>query len=486
MFADLFQGPEQLSGEVDSGAVPAAVKSSPDLFSGVAAASSESVENALAASSPDQDDFAAALFGDNNADDTDAIATSTPKEAIGESAPVSPHVHVVEPQLTGQRNENSVLFSLGNLAALAGPQNPVVGAPRNGTPGLKNGGNAEGSGLIDIRAMAASFTKPATVTGPGAELPTFNQPSFDQASSVLLPTQTSSSGGKGLIYLLLGVIAVLAVVVVVILVKGGSGDDGKNTAGLSKAGINPGELETKDDTKKDDTKKDDTKKDDTKKDVTGSDEASDTKGGGNTTDSTVAKKNEDKTTEAKNTEVATNTKVKKEKAKESKGRSWKKSVSAKKVSKKSTRTAKKITPKPKKKESSKKSSGKCMDEVSCMVASNPPSCCAKYGIRVKKKSSSSSKSRKSNLPERLKPTEILRGIRKVRKRAMACGSKSSVKGRVLVKIKVTASGVPSVSVTSSPKGGAGLASCVKRAVRSARFPKTQKGGSSIKYPFTFR
>jgi predicted Zn finger-like uncharacterized protein len=60
--------------------------------------------------------------------------------------------HVGEEALTGQRNENSVLFSLSNLQALATGSGS---APQSSRPkaGMAQG---EGSGLIDIRALASA------------------------------------------------------------------------------------------------------------------------------------------------------------------------------------------------------------------------------------------------------------------------------------------------------------------------------------------
>jgi predicted Zn finger-like uncharacterized protein len=54
--------------------------------------------------------------------------------------------------LTGQRNENSVLFSLSNLQALATGGGGAAAAV-NARPGMATG---EGSGLIDIRALASA------------------------------------------------------------------------------------------------------------------------------------------------------------------------------------------------------------------------------------------------------------------------------------------------------------------------------------------
>jgi predicted Zn finger-like uncharacterized protein len=76
-------------------------------------------------------------------------------------------------KMTGQRNENSVLFSLSNLQQLASrggstaePASPVMNQPQasasaQGAPQA----SGEGSGLIDIRALAKSTT-PGTKTAP--------------------------------------------------------------------------------------------------------------------------------------------------------------------------------------------------------------------------------------------------------------------------------------------------------------------------------
>ncbi|HVY36387.1 MAG TPA: GYF domain-containing protein, partial [Polyangia bacterium] len=101
--------------------------------------------------------------------------------------------------LTGQRHENSVLFSLSNLQSLAMPNaapKPVAGT--SATP--------EGSGLIDIRAMAASTLGTAEKStfngGPGGgssapdDLPAFG--SFSPAAPVLLPLPSSSGPPKWL------------------------------------------------------------------------------------------------------------------------------------------------------------------------------------------------------------------------------------------------------------------------------------------------
>ncbi len=113
--------------------------------------------------------------------------------------------------LTAQRSENSVLFSLSNLQSLAAPAATAKPSAIAST---------EGSGLIDIRAMAASTLKaPAGGGMPlfGSEsrsadddLPAFG--AFSPAAPVLLAFP-SSSGPPKWIYILIGLAAVMFIAV---------------------------------------------------------------------------------------------------------------------------------------------------------------------------------------------------------------------------------------------------------------------------------
>lgn len=76
-------------------------------------------------------------------------------------------------RMTGQRNENSVLFSLSNLQQLASRSgspaeaSPMASQPPSASLGPQSSPppNGEGSGLIDIRALAKSTT-PGTRAAP--------------------------------------------------------------------------------------------------------------------------------------------------------------------------------------------------------------------------------------------------------------------------------------------------------------------------------
>jgi predicted Zn finger-like uncharacterized protein len=94
--------------------------------------------------------------------------------------------------LTGQRHENSVLFSLSNLQSLAMP------AAKPASSAAASPSVTEGSGLIDIRAMAASTlgapTNDSHTFGGGGgavdDLPSFG--AFSPAAPVLLPLPSNS------------------------------------------------------------------------------------------------------------------------------------------------------------------------------------------------------------------------------------------------------------------------------------------------------
>jgi predicted Zn finger-like uncharacterized protein len=113
--------------------------------------------------------------------------------------------------LTGQRHENSVLFSLSNLQSLAMPASKPAATAASGAP------TTEGSGLIDIRAMAASTL--GTSGGPSPsfggfgggsssasdDLPAFG--AFSPAAPVLLPL-SSRSGPPAWVYVIIALFAI--------------------------------------------------------------------------------------------------------------------------------------------------------------------------------------------------------------------------------------------------------------------------------------
>jgi predicted Zn finger-like uncharacterized protein len=144
-------------------------------------------------------------------------ASESPFEAenrVVASAP-SPRVSM-EQAMTGARNENSVLFSLKNLQALAtGSAAPSGVAPGpSQRPGFAGG---DGSGLIDIRALATA----TGVNDQGREtekdallsLGSAQAGAFGALGSPMLapPSRDDDSSKKGLVIAIIGGFALLAV-----------------------------------------------------------------------------------------------------------------------------------------------------------------------------------------------------------------------------------------------------------------------------------
>ncbi len=92
--------------------------------------------------------------------------------------------------------------------------------------------------------------------------------------------------------------------------------------------------------------------------------------------------------------------------------------------------------------------------------------------------------RTSDIPERLGRRDITEGIGKIRGRISACGDKHQGDSATLkAKIEIGANGrVLTVSTTGLD---ARIRACVEKAIKRAKFPKTQKG-IVVSYPFVFR
>jgi predicted Zn finger-like uncharacterized protein len=157
-------------GEFSGGseAAPAAASSSGDLFGSSAAAD------------PFGGSASASPFGEPS---DDVVSSPAP-------AAVSPKVSEGQASMTGARNENSVLFSLSNLQALATPGSSATPSAASVSRPAASAGAAQGdaSGLIDIRSLASAN---AAMSGPRKE-------SAEGAVDDLLSVGTGASFGGGL------------------------------------------------------------------------------------------------------------------------------------------------------------------------------------------------------------------------------------------------------------------------------------------------
>ena len=397
-------------------------------------------------------------------------------------------------KMRGERNENSVLFSLNNLAQLASDK-PAISTPSSQSGGAGHATGAaggEGSGLIDIRSMAsaymggggASMGKAQTASAIGSidDLPVFGGGGFSEPA-VLVPTVRSGANNK-IMYMMIAAVsllAVVAIIMVVILMKGNKpaavalADNGSAATKPENAGDTKGSETAKgSDTAGVATTGSDTP---TKTDTTAT--KPDTTTGSATAPDTTTKKPDTSATVAKNP-----------------------TTTAKKPDRPPTTTTHTAitTTKPDKKPDTSTTTttaakpdtggGGC-DEVSCVLNNYEGSCCAKFrkGGGSKPAGGGGTTAAKpaggggADLPDGLDRSMISSGIANVKARVSSCGDKSQAKGKVKVHVKVGGSGaVSNVTVESSPD--ASLGACVAAAVQKAAFSKTQNGGS-FSYPFVF-
>jgi TonB family protein len=402
-------------------------------------------------------------------DGADLFGSSKPSSASSQSAAQQ---QAAAAKLRGERNENSVLFSLNNLAQLASDKPAAASAPSSSTmQGHATGAaGGEGSGLIDIRSMANAYlgggggaVKPSTSSAIGSidDLPVFGGGGFSEPA-VIVPTARASAASSKMMYALIGSVALLAIVGVILVVIVLKKDDKKADTLASSA--------TTSDKAADSAKK--------------SDDTVAAKPDENKPDETAAAKPD----ETKPADTATKPDDKKPEEATAKKPDEKKPATTKRDQPRTvanTRPRETTRPKdpPKKDEPA---AGGC-DDVGCIINNYEGACCAKYrkggaskpaggGVQIGEKP-------KSGLPDALDRGMISAGLGPVKGAANACGSRSAKKGTVRVSVRVNANGsIASVTVKEQPDSV--LGSCVQSAIQRARFQATASGGS-FNYPVVF-
>ena len=146
------------------------------------------------------------------------------------AAAAAPSPRVDASRMIGQRNENSVLFSLSSLQALAGgrgggPSPAAASAGPSAAAAPKAGfATGEGSGLIDIRAMAGASAKREDKPDDLFSLGGGGAIGAPVAVPILTRPIRHDDESKKPMYILVGVIGAFAIAIVVLLVfllKGG-------------------------------------------------------------------------------------------------------------------------------------------------------------------------------------------------------------------------------------------------------------------------
>ena len=145
---------------------------------------------------------------------TGSTAVDLPKARADAAPDAAPEEPPGPAPLRGVRHENSVLFSLGNLARLAAP------TPGAASPADRN----EGSGLLDIQSLARSLAPVRDERGGAevGELPVYGAQPFGEPA-VLIPSSPPRRDRR-LIWALAaaaGTLLMVTVILVVIVLRGG-------------------------------------------------------------------------------------------------------------------------------------------------------------------------------------------------------------------------------------------------------------------------
>lgn len=333
--------------------------------------------------------------------------------------------------LRGQRSETSVLFSLDNLAAAAGTTAAQASASDS------SGSQPEGSGLLDIRRMASAYKQESEDAEPDFD----GFVAMPSATPVVLASPMTAQRARGkspLLWLVggaTGMAAIAAIAVSLMIFKTGTGTDAQASPAVPAPVVAVAS---------------------TPEPVA----------------APVVKPEPSKPEPAKPEPVTQPIEPKKKPVAKPKTRKPRTAKKPRKP-KKPKRVAEKPAKKPKK---------GCLEEVGCLLASNPPPCCRKYTDPTPNPQPSAKPD--PSLKEKPGRRDILDGMKKVRSRMAACSARSPRSGQVKISVKVAGSGkVASVTVKEAPDKA--LGSCVADAARKAKFPKTQKG-AKFTYPYVFR
>jgi predicted Zn finger-like uncharacterized protein len=346
--------------------------------------------------------------------------------------------------LRGERNESSVLFTLGNLAQLAAPAKLVAG------PG---GPVEEGSGLIDIRSMASAYhgdrgtPRPAAGATIGSidDLPVFAASAFVEPA-VLIPSRRPAARTPlvpVLVALVVG-LAVAATVMVVLLVRQDPAPPPVAAPEARAAMPAPGPEAPRSDA--------------TAMVGSGSGSAA-VPGSGSGSAAEAPPPPPPAPIKERSVRPATPRERERDRERE-----------RERVAVPDPVPGSRTPPRPR----------ETCDQITCVANDYKGDCCAPFrptGERMPPVDS------RAGLPETLELGAVRNGMASVRARIIACGSRSSVKGEVRVAIKVDADGrVSSTTVKATPDPV--LGTCVEAAIKKATFARTQKGGG-FTYPWKF-
>jgi len=437
-----------------------------DLFGGAAAPAYSSAP-APAAAEADVFGGGGGLFGAPSAAPAPrASRTSSPGFAAAAPAAAEPAGGGLDVRpMTGQRNENSVLFSLNNLQALAtgggGAKSSSAPEPR---PGFANS-QTEGSGLIDIRAMAASTlaASPSTGSGPsarGEELPGLGAaPVFSpMAAPILMPAAPSGPPKWMWAILGVGVMAVLGIVVVGVLLLTRKPEAAApptvaaNTPAAAAAGA-PAAAGTQ---------------------PAAAAAAAGTQPAAAGTQPAAAGNPSAPVAQAEEKKHGAKSSAPKEHG----TKLAKAETAPKSESPKAAAAEAPAAPAPKK--------GGKRDALDDLLNDASPESKPAPKKAAAAREESSGGGEDSSLPDQLDKGQIVNGMQKIKSRVSSCFDQFKVPGMANVAVTIAGSGRVSSSNVTGQFAGTPTGDCVAKAVKGASFPKFKGSPQSIVYPFILR
>jgi hypothetical protein len=356
------------------------------------------------------------------------------------------------------------------VVAAVGPRlaSPAAAAARGRASStcFTSGGGSEGSGLIDIRAMAAmtlgagsKASSGPSMTASEDDLPVFSANAFAAPTAgVLLPTVQPEQKSNKPLYIIVGVLGAVVIGLVIFLIFGMGGKKVvvMNTPGPTQPGNN------------DTTTSAGPATPSTNPSITpppggtGTNPPGDTPPpGGTGTNPSVAPPPVGPTPTADKTDKP---KDKTDKPKD-------------KTDKPKDRVEKTTTDTPPPPTNTKV---KC-DEVACLVDNTLP-CCKKGGSSTPDRGGDDD----SSLPSSLTQSDIQSGLRPVNGRVQACNSQYKVPGMLKVKISINGDGQVTNAVAQGTFAGTPSGSCAEKALKSAKFKKWKGPNVNVTIPYTFR
>ena len=363
-------------------------------------------------------------------------------------------------RMTGQRNENSVLFSLSNLQQLASrggsagdaslelaPAQPAsVGSPASG----------EGSGLIDIRALAKSTT-PGTKTAPSQAVDDLLAIGTSGGAStlggpLLGPAPMESSEGNRWLWIAGAGIAVIATVgatFAVGMALGGTGDDGLEVAGQAPVEAAPGS---------------NTVATTAQAPAPGSDTTA-AIGAPEPDEAAQFEEPDERPLEAPELE---------EPAVEPTTSTRQRATTTRRTRLRTATTAPTTADSP----PPKKRSGNNLDALMDEVVGGSPSGSKKTATTTSKSSSGG-----SSLPEAPSRNDVKTALQGVSGGVKACKQDSGGTATVDVTFSGSTGRVSRAKITSGPFKGTAVGGCVERAVKRARVPRFKQSSFKVKFPY---